>query len=278
MIVDVPVRRRLTEAEADALVRLPAPSRDLGLIVDGPARLVDPHGATVALTIPYPGDTSTLRRAILDYPMTTTARTGGIRNASRVFGYVSRNPIFKRHACASCSGATEAPEAHAAICAAADLLWTTLADLLPEDAQRTQNVVSVLPDWRLGETPWSSGVVNRTPPLPYHRDNNNYPRAFGAMVVFRRHARGGLLHLPEWGVSLACRDATVAYFAGHGLVHGVSPIRLVRNDGYRFSAVYYPVRNMGRCLEPSEELRHAAVARTAAADEGLEGQRARGLA
>ncbi len=119
------------------------------------------------------------------------------------------------------------------------------------------------PDWRLGDhTAWTSGVVNRTSKLPYHRDRGNFP-VWSAMPVVRRGVTGGHLHLPEYGATIACRDGWAVFFGGWQLVHGVTPMRLTAPDGYRYSIVYYSLRAMRDCATTAVETRQAWAKRTA---------------
>lgn len=219
-----------------------------------------------------------LRAALRAYPTTTTVRSGGIRNTSRVFGFSGRRVMMKRSACRSCEGARALPSAHAAICGAADEFARLLRDRLPDRAARDEALVrsEVRPEWIIRDSWWTSGVVNLTSPLPYHFDGNNFD-AWSAMLVVRRGVRGGHLDIPEYGVTVECRDGDVLLFNGSKLMHGVTPMRVVDRDGYRVSAVYYPVRGMAHCLAWDEEIAQAQRGRAAREDGLLERQRAVGM-
>lgn len=273
-MVDVTAERRPAD---DSLLRTGAP--DLPADVTAPARVVNANtGETVIIVARYPGDLAAYRRAVLGYPMNTTVRAGGIRNRSRVFGFLARSMLMQRNSCRLCSGGLDAPEPHAAICDAAGALAGQLAALNPERAERDRRLVTaaVLADWLIHpEAWWTSGVVNRSSPLPYHRDGNNFD-AWSAMVVLRRGVRGGHLHVPEYGVTLECRDGDVVYFNGNDLLHGVTPLRKVDRSGYRYSVVYYPVAKMAGCLPYAEELERGRTARSAGEDDQLHRQRVKG--
>lgn len=235
-------------------------------------------GRPVIVTVPYPDDLGAYRRAILGYPMDSTVRAGGVRNVSRVFGYSARMPLMQRNCCRLCSGGTDAPEPHGVICQAAGILARRLASAVPDIAAQNRDLVRsrVLPDWILHpDAWWTSGVVNRTSPLPYHRDRNNL-KAWSAMVVLRRGVKGGHLHVPEYDLTIECRDGDVVYFGGYELIHGVTPMVRAKSDGYRFSAVYYPVAKMANCLAPAEEMERGRAARSAREDDLLVRQRSTG--
>jgi len=238
-------------------------------------------GEAVMVVARFPADRlGAYRQALLGYPKDTTVRAGGIRNVSRTFGFTSRQALMQRNACRSCSGAMQAPNEHAEIVGAAPLLAELLASYLPERAAADRALVeaAVLPDWRMGAGSWwTSGVVNWTSVLPYHYDRNNFP-AWSAMTVVRREVRGGYLHVPEYGLTVECRDGDVVFFNGNDLMHGVTPMQRVRPSAYRVSAVYYPVKRMAMCLPPAEELEHGRRARSAREDDLLTRQRAAGNA
>lgn len=275
---ELTARRRPAD---ESLVRHGAPV--LGANVHAPALVRDAEtGEAVLLTVPYEGDLGVYRRAALRYTSgrgLTVARAGGIRNMARVFGYMGRNPTMRRQGCRTCAGAVEAPDEHAVIAGAASLLAGQLRAVLPERAAADNVLVRehVEPDWLLSadDAPWSSGVVNLTSPMAYHRDGNNF-EAWSAMVVVRRRVRGGHLHVPEYDLVVDCRDGDVVFFPGWDLLHGVTPMQRLEPGGYRVSAVYYPVKSMGRCLPWHEELAYGRQSRSQAESDLIERQRTLG--
>jgi hypothetical protein len=234
-------------------------------------------GEPVLIVRRYPGDLRALRHALISYPRQTVVRAGGQRNDANTFGFTPRRVMFKRNACRACAASIEAPELHRQI---ADVAGREVADLLlreyPErachDAEEAQ---AVLPEWRLHGSWFTSGVVNWNSALAYHYDRNNLD-CWSAMAVVRRHVHGGHLHVPAYDAVVDCRDGDVIMFYGRGLLHGVTPMRKVRGDGYRISAVWYTVDGMRHCLPPEDEARRAREERTAREDTLIERQRAEG--
>ena len=82
------------------------------------------------------------------------------------------------------------------------------------------------------------------------------------MPVLRRGVRGGALHLPEYDLTVACRDGWVVAFNGYELWHGVTPIELAEEDAYRISVVYYSLRGMKDCFSYAIEKSEGAIRRT----------------
>jgi len=99
-------------------------------------------------------------------------RTQNYRSRSRTFGYAPRRPVMGREACSLTSLATDQPKVAALLEAYADQFSAVLTENLPAVAQNTNEALSeVLPEWRMGNSHlWTSGVINDTAALPYHRD------------------------------------------------------------------------------------------------------------
>lgn len=213
-------------------------------------------GAPVLVTVRYSGDMGAWRRGARAYPQTSTVyRAGGLRSRTRAFGFISANTMLQRDGCRACEGAGKAPEAHAVVVSAAPLLAEQLATVLPDVAARDAAAAAAVPDdWRMLGTQWTSGVLNESAPLPYHFDRNNLTPVWSAMLIARRGTRGGHLHVPEYDLTVECRDGDVVWFPGWGLLHGVTPITRTKSDGYRLSAVFYAVAKMRNCLPFEEEV------------------------
>ena len=252
--------------------REPTPMPNLAVLLD--AETGDP----VAAVGRYRGDMGALRRAFMAYPMSTTKRAAGIRNNSAVFGNVSRRVHMKREGCRACGGAGEAPGAHQGIVAAGEHLTNEFMELLPMVAAADRDTArAIAPDWLIPGTPWTSGVLNDTSPLPYHYDRNNLTPIWSAMVTARRNVAGGHLHIPELDLTLECRDGDVIYFPGWHFMHGVTPMHRTAPDGYRFTAVFYAVAGMADCLPPAEETTRARRNRSLREDTLLDRQIDNGL-
>jgi hypothetical protein len=246
--------------------------------------VLDPAGDPIMLRTRLPQPIiGPYRRAVIDYPcLNDVVRGAGIRNRAQVFGNLARSPVLRRLACQSCSGARTHPDQHAVLCNTASLLAALLAHYLPnQHAANTHAIAVVHPDWRLPGGLWTSGVLNETSALPFHRDRNNVD-AWSAMVTIRRQVRGGHLLFPEMRLPdgsplvLPCGDGDAVFFNGQRWLHGVTPMRKVAKSGYRYSAVYYPLKRMKNCLPFEDELRQLHLTRTANEDTLLARQTAAG--
>jgi hypothetical protein len=193
-----------------------------------------------------------------------TRQQMGIENHSRTFGMAPRKPFQTREACRPTSLSYEQPEIHDVLVRTADRLSQMMRQIAPEVYDNDKVETNAVADeWRISEDSlWTSGVINKTSTLPYHYDGNNFDM-WSAMPVVRRGIRGGALSMPEYGVTVECRDGWVLFFPGYRYLHGVTPIAHVTKDAYRYSVVYYCLRGMKDCFTYAVEQAEARKKRTA---------------
>lgn len=273
--MNVERRRVMTPERASELVgrQVPVPARETW--IHGESMIVDPDlGDIVIAYLPLPEATvEALRWAVRSIGAGlwgSVARAGGLRCRSTTFGMAPRRMVYKRDACRTTRLANEAPDVHAVLANTSLLLGDMLAEIDPAVAERDRLTIAEIEDeWRMAPgSQWTSGVVNATSQLPYHRDRMNFD-AWAAMPVIRSGVSGGGLHIPEYDLALTCRDGYAVFFNGHRLVHGVTPITGVRSPrngkpaGYRYSIVYYALRGMKDCATFAAELSGGQERRTA---------------
>jgi hypothetical protein len=186
-------------------------------------------------------------------------RLSGIKNAHVVFGHSPPVPLRRRYGAAASHftlqypGVTMALERIAARCAA------VYAAEMPEAYQiHTDAVADIHPGWLLGNgsVPWTSGIINRSSVLPYHKDAANVVGSMSAMVVFRSGVDGGELHVPALDLVLPCDHGSLSIFDGCRHLHGVTPFSR-KSGGERFSIVFYAKREFLKADPPGVEVRRA---------------------
>ena len=253
--------RVATPDEATLLVGDFVPDREPN--IKGPTVVRDADtGDLVAAYLPIT-DVAKLRRAMPDLHWNGLQRSSNYRSKSQTFGYAPRRPVRRREMCSATSVSLKAPHIQRELDRIADQCVALLAEIDPGVlAASRAEVDDVLPEWKMGESRlWTSGVVNDTAQLPYHRDNFNYP-VWSAMPVLRRGISGGYLHIPEYDLVLPCQDSYAVFFKGKDLVHGVTPITKRTEDGYRYSIVYYALRGMKDCYTHAVETAYGQRKRT----------------
>jgi hypothetical protein len=259
-------KRLLTPEEADVFVGEDVTQKKP--TVNGNEIIFDADtGEPIAAHLKLPTKTTELLRwavETIDIPFGGVARKGtGLTTQSRTFGMAPRKPIQLRDACKPTSLASDAPLQNAALAQVSMEMGEMLAEFAPHIyAESYETMQQVDKDWKLTEESiWTSGVVNWTAQLPYHRDGFNFD-TWAAMPVVRSGVDGGHLHIPEYDITLACRDGYASFFCGLRLVHGVTPMTVVKENGYRCSIVYYALRGMKDCFTHAIEQRRAGRKRT----------------
>jgi hypothetical protein len=112
----------------------------------------------------------------------------------------------------------------------------------------------ILPEYTITKTPFTSGVVNKENALAYHFDKGNFAGMQSAMIVLCKDIMGGHLVLPEYNVAFKIKNNTLILFDGQNVLHGVSPIKKCNDKGYRYSIVYYSMKELWKCLTQEEEI------------------------
>jgi hypothetical protein len=220
-------------------------------VVRGPVALYENGAPLMVLrSVDVPSE---FRAACLAIDAPVYFRTGGLKTSSRTFGTVTRN-VIRGDFCRGSRVAEEQPRHHDAL----TLMGATLAGVYRETAPdayvaHVAAAASVPRDFRLRDTPFTSGNLNKNASLAYHLDKGNAKGTWSAMVVVRERARGGFLVLPEFGVSLELPDGACLLFDGQTTWHGLTPCE-VDPGGYRFSVVYFSLKAAWQCLPFVDEL------------------------
>lgn len=184
-----------------------------------------------------------------------STRSEGLPTISRIFGYSPRSTLRKDF-CAVTSLAQEYPAQHAEICKGAALVSMIYALHNPElfGQHLTITQEKVQPEWHLESTPFTSGIANKDNQLRYHFDTGNFKDVWSGMLVFKKDVAGGFLSVPQVDLCFELKDHSILLFDGQSLLHGVTPFRKLTKEAYRYSIVYYSLRQMWNCLSPTEEL------------------------
>jgi hypothetical protein len=261
----IPIKRVMTSDEATERVGTTvepreANVREAGIYVDA-----DTNEPFLAY-FPMEEEVSLLRRSVLNIKYSTTRRSGmGFDNQSRTFGMAPRKTMQQRESCRPTSLANEQPEEHSVIVAFADKFARMFKEFAPDLFENDNNVINdsgIDQEWRMTDDAlWTSGVINKSSQLPFHRDGFNY-ETWSAMPVIRKGMNGGYLQFIEYDAVIACADGWVLFFPGYKYVHGVTPMEARRPDAYRYSIVYYALRGMKDCFTFAVETAQGKVKRT----------------
>ncbi len=191
------------------------------------------------------------------------ARTSGLVTTSRIFGYSPRNTLRKDF-CSATSLAKEQPHYHKVIADYAAKVGEYYQQFNPDLYSTHQQTTEghVIGDYRIKDSPFTSGIINKNNPLKYHFDTGNFTDVWSGMLVFKRDIEGGYLSVPEYGIGFELKHNSLLMFDGQGLLHGVTPIKRLHPNAFRYSIVYYSLRQMWNCLPITDELLRIRQVRT----------------
>jgi 2-oxoglutarate-Fe(II)-dependent dioxygenase family protein len=227
----------------------------------------DYHTLVTESTLVYEGDTlmigyveldldcSDIVAALLRIPYVKDFRTDGLPTASRIFGFSPRN-VLRKDFCSATTLAKEAPADHAVIANYAAKVADYYRSLNPTlyGAHLEATDAHVVGDYRVKDSPFTSGIINKNNPLKYHFDSGNFRDVWSCMLVFKRDVQGGYLSVPQYGLGFELKHNSLFMFDGQSLLHGVTPISKQNARAFRYSIVYYSLREMWNCLPITDEL------------------------
>lgn len=190
------------------------------------------------------------------------ARTEGLVSQSRVVGFLPRLEI-RRDYCAAAALEHEDVQAHATVLGYASKVCRYYQEYNPDLYAHHQAAVErVLPEYKLKDSVFTSGIINKDNPLPYHHDAGNFKNVWSNMLVFKHQIKGGFLAVPEYNLLFELKNNSLLMFDGQGLLHGVTPIYKKTPEAHRFSIVFYSLQRMWQCLPPEEEVKRIRLKRT----------------
>ncbi len=237
---------------------------DYSRLITENCKIVDED--TGQLLIVYMVMPSTPRRlltAVLKIKYGTNKRLAGLITHSKIFGYKPREKI-RNDMCTSTSLAAESPREHKIICDLAEGLTKYYKKHCSEifDVHKVIADDKILPEWRIGKTPFSSGIVNQNNKLHYHFDSGNYSKVYSNMIALKSNCVGGHLAIPEYDIGLDIATNSIVLFDGQKILHGVTPFILKSSLAYRYTLVYYTLKTMWKCEPLTQELARIKSERT----------------
>ena len=250
------VRVQKTEINKKDYIRRHAQESDYSTLIKDSCRIEDREtGEMIGVYIILPDTPSAVLRAITTMKYNKDIRTDGLATNSIIFGYRPRS-VIRNDFCSSTATAKAYPKQHAIVCQYAEELSKLYAKHCPDvyDEHKIVAEEKILPEWRIPNSPFSSGIINKDNQLNYHLDAGNFAGMYSNMLAFKNHIKGGYLSMPEYDIGLEISNNSVTLFDGQKIVHGVTPIKKMSKTAYRYSVVYYTLKNMWRCEPIGEEL------------------------
>lgn len=115
--------------------------------------------------------------------------------------------------------------------------------LAPEIYEKQVRLIeeNVPKKWRFGKL-FTSSISNYNISAPFHRDTGNIEGCVNVIITKKKFATGGDLHIPDYGATMDSSDNSMLVYPAWKNVHGVTPIKPLKEGGYRNSLVFYPLK------------------------------------
>lgn len=242
--------------KAKDYIRRTALTSDYSTLISESCKIVDEDtGKLLIVYIVMPKTPAKLLQSLLKIKYDKNKRLAGLITHSRIFAYKPREKI-RNDMCTSTSLAVQMPQEHKIICDFANDLTNYYKKYCPEVFNEHLTVAKekVLPEWKIGDTPFTSGIINQNNALHYHFDSGNFKEVYSNMVAFKSNTKGGHLSIPEYDIGLEISNNSIVLFDGQKICHGVTPIKLMSKAAYRYTIVYYTLQQMWKCEPIDEEL------------------------
>ncbi len=217
--------------------------------------IISENGRPIILYRKIEVDSNNLRWACINTKYDTSKRTSGLASVSRTFGFMPRRTLYADY-CHDSDANKIGVKQNAIFKTFSESIIHYYEDFFPEELARHKQTVenAILPEWRIKNSPFTSGIVNKDNPLKYHYDSGNFEDCLSNMVAFKKGVKGGRLVCPEYDLKFEIADNTILIFDGQKILHGVTPIQKIRSDAYRYTVVYYSLKQMWKCEPLSEEV------------------------
>lgn len=223
-------------------------------------------------------NTDMLIRSLSKVKFSKGMRTGGLPTQSEIIGYRPRmTGTLSKKTCSKTAFGNKYQYIEDELYKVAQLAEQYYTEYAPErHANHASLSERVHDNYRMPETSFTSGIINKNNPLKYHFDTGNFKDVFSIMLGLKHHSKGGHLHLPQLHINLEIGNGSLSMFDGQSLVHGVTPILGSSEDSYRFTIVFYSLVQMWNCLETAKEVELARAKEDEKLDRLLEKVKASG--
>lgn len=217
-------------------------------------------------------DSTEFVKTLRSIKISTNERSSGMKTTSQVFGYMPRRPLGRGDFCAASVLDRDRPEAVKIVEDFVSPLVDMYRQINPALVKLHESLADkILPEWRIHGL-YSSGIINKDNLLPYHFDSGNIEACWSIMPVFKKDVEGGHLSIPQLNLCIELQDKTCLMFDGQQYLHGVTPFNKLTQGAYRYSVVYYTLKQLWECLPFDEELQRGRVKRTETEERTAQGK------
>lgn len=181
-------------------------------------------------------------------------RLGGLRTVSKIFGFMPREPIKKDYCNATALNTQHLP-LYNEIQELAEHLEKEYKEYMPKNHKKHKEATKdILPEWFIGNSLYTSGIINWDNRLGYHVDRANVPDTYNIQYTLKKNIGGGYLSIPEFDIGIELKDNTIVLFKAQTYLHGVTKFKKLAHKSHRYTFVFYSMNLMKKCETAIAEL------------------------
>jgi hypothetical protein len=114
---------------------------------------------------------------------------------------------------------------------------------------------NINPDYQMAFSIFTTAIINKNSQQTFHYDNSNLKNALSAMLTLKNDVSGGYLVFPEYDFALKTSTGSLTFFYGKEILHGVSPIKYHSKNAYRYTIVFYTMKELAKCKSVKNEFK-----------------------
>ena len=118
-----------------------------------------------------------------------------------------------------------------------------IQDIIPSLYKEQKKIITknVAKKWRFGNL-FTSSISNYNIPAPFHIDRANLQGCANVIIAKRKDSIGGNTSVPDYDITVDSKDNSLLVYPAWKNVHGVTPIIPTKENGYRNTLVFYPLK------------------------------------
>ena len=118
-----------------------------------------------------------------------------------------------------------------------------IQDIIPSLYKEQKKIITknVATKWRFGNL-FTSSISNYNIPAPFHIDRANLQGCANVIIAKRKDSIGGNTSVPDYDITVDSKDNSLLVYPAWKNVHGVTPIIPTKENGYRNTLVFYPLK------------------------------------
>lgn len=184
-----------------------------------------------------------------------SSRSNGLPTQSAIFGSLPRVPNRNNYCRKTVNTRTQVKLLNDVL-AFSTIIDEVYKNLLPEQHDLNLKIVreNVVDDYMIENTPFTTVNFNVNHAIKHHLDTGNFKNVFSNVLILKENVTGGYLVAPEFDIAFEQSDGALILFDGQKIIHGVTPIKLTKPEGYRCSCVFYSLATMKNCYPYKQEL------------------------